>query len=235
MNRGELVTEVGEKLGFSYDVDGSYEQNYLRDLANRAVVDVLLKTHIYIQLGDADLTAGVSEYRLDSNILAIDDGRGSTPAGIGHYVVVGLDEMIARQSAGIVSPTYRKVIAMEGDLLIVDPVPETDESLRFYYVPKPQDMTNDSDDPAGSVFGGIPTQHHSALTYYMLWQGAEYDDKEAPMKPLEYRAVYRDLCTEIQEARRRLRGRRRPGPPQIGYPDTKRALLGRNDIYYSGR
>ena len=228
MNRGELVEEVGQQLGLGYDRDG-YERDFLRDLANRAVVDILLKTHVYIQIGDVALTSGVAEYRMDTNVLAIDDGSGSTPAGIGHYTVVGLDEMIQRESVGIVSPTFRKVLAFEGDLLIVDPVPESDESLTFYYVPRPTAMSDDGNDPSSSAYGGIPVEHHDAVIEYMSWRASMYEGASSPLKPQEYRVSYLGMLKDIQTARRRMRGRRIV-VPRIGYPD-KRRVITKNSAY----
>ncbi len=229
MNRGDLVERVGEKLGLAYDVAG-IEQDFLQAWCNEAVVDVLLNTHIYTKIGDTTLTSGTSEYRMDSTVLAIDDGSGTTPAGVGHYLVVTLDEMIARQSANVVSPTARKVISIQGDLLIVSPTPSSSETLRFYYVPKPTTMTSDSHNPSSTTYGGIPDQYHRAIEYYMLWQGSEYDDKQAALKPQDYYQIYLGECAKIRKRKGGSRDRRML-PARIGYPSNRKPFLGRNDIY----
>lgn len=228
MNRGDLVRRVGEKTGLAYDVSGQ-EQTMLQDWANEAVVDVLLRTHIYLKIGDLALTSGTAEYRMDSTVLAIDDGRGSTPAGIGHYLVIGLDEMIQRQSADPATAATRKMIAIEGDLLIVYPTPSSDETLRFYYVPKPTVMSNDSHDPSSSTYGGIPTQYHRAIEYYMLWQASEYDDKQVALKPLDYKQLYMQECSDVRKEKRKNRDRRLTRA-RIGYPES-RTMSVRNDVY----
>lgn len=233
MNRGDLVKYVGEELGLAYDVSGN-EQDFLRQWATEGIVNILLETHCFLQIGDQDLTAGTAEYRLDASVLAIDDGRGSTPAGIGHYRVITLDEMISRQSVDPVSDSFRKFIAIEGDLLIVSPTPSTDETLRFYYVPKPTAMSNDSHDPSTITYGGIPTQFHEAIQAYMLWRGSRYDQKETTgardMGPKDYFELYQGWLKKIVQYRRRMRDRRNP-EPLIGYPSSRRPFISPNSMY----
>lgn len=231
--RGGMLSRVGEKLGLAYDIDG-FEQSWLYDLFNRAIEEVLLKTHIYIAIGDVALTAGNSEYRLDTSILAIDDGRGSTPAGIGRYQIIGLDQMIEIQSSNLVSATYRKYVAIEGNLLIVAPTPSTDETLRFYYVPKPTATSLDTHDFTNVTYGGLPDWADVAVQYYMLWQAAEYDQKQPTsnkdMGPMDYKGAFDAECKEIRMRRRQMRSRYSVSP-RVGYPDTRRPVRSRNDTY----
>jgi hypothetical protein len=237
MNRGMLVERVGEKLAWDYDRTG-IEQDLLQDLANEAVVDLLLRTHVYRQFADLTLTSGTAEYRLDANILAIDNGRGSTPSGIGAYIIVSLAEMIDLQSVDLVTSVH-KYISIEGDLVIVTPTPSSGETLRFYYVPKPTVMSADTHDPSASIYGGVPTQYHAALEYYMLWKASERprdtDRLDLILKPGDFFGEYERACKDIRVRLRRLRGR---GDPlgRIGYPGSRRSGS-RNDVYpyYSGR
>lgn len=231
MTRGELVTRVGQKLGLAYDIAGD-EQTLLQDLCNEAVVKVLQRTHVYTRIGTMTLTDGYSEYRLDSDVLAIADGKGDTPAGIGHYKLIPLEEMIRRQAVSAGGSSWQKAIAMEGNLMFVSPTPSSGEALTFYYVPRPTLMTVDSYDPSNILYGGIPTEHHDAIEYYMLWQGAEYDDKEHALTPKDYHDIYVSLCNDIRKHKRQLRGRILL-EPQIGYPSSRRSLSSRNDVYPS--
>lgn len=236
MNRGQLVTRVARKMGLSTAV-ASDDLQFLQDMANDAVIETLLRTHINIHMGDMTLHNNVAEYRLDSNILAVDDGRGSTPAGIGNYEIVSLEEMIRRQSTGYVTPTWRKVIAFDGDLLIVSPTPATSEVLRFYYVPRPTTMladattTADANDPATDTYGGIPSQYHRALEYYMLWQAAEHVEKQVPLGPLNYFQLFEAECQLINDRKRQMVGRRLTRAV-VGYPDARQHPT-RNDVYPS--
>jgi hypothetical protein len=227
MTRGELVNMVAAKLGMREAAETTLIQTW----ANAAVVDVLLRTHAFLQMGDMDLVADVSEYRLDPKVLAIDDGRTSTPAGIGPYQVVTLAEMIAYQSINPVGSGMRKMIAIQSDFLIVAPVPSTSETIRFYYVPRPDPMTADANDPSDSTYGGLATEYHRAIEYYMLWQGSEYDDKVTAVAVKEYRAAYENECRDIRKRTRRKAGRGLRGG-RAGYPAMFRT--GRNDVYSSG-
>lgn len=228
MNRGQLVARVGRKMGLS-TVNGTDDLAFMQDMANDAVIETLLRTHIHIDIGEMDLTSGQAEYRLDDSILAVNDGRGSTPAGIGNYEVISLEEMIRRQSVGYVTPTWRKVIAFDGDLLIVNPTPSDSEVLRFYYVPRPTPMTADANDPSDTTYGGIPTQHHRALEYYMLWQAAEHQQIAYQGGAPEYFVLYENECKLIVDRKRQMVSRKL-APIQVGYPSARRHPL-RNDVY----
>jgi hypothetical protein len=229
MNRGQLVARVARKMGLKTTA-GSDDLAFLQDLANAAVVEVLLRTHAFVDIGEMTLISGTAEYRLDSNILAVDDGRGANPAGIGNYKIVPLEEMIRRQSAGYVGPSARQVCAFDGDLLIVSPTPADSATvIRFYYVPKPTVMSADSHDPSDITYGGIRTEYHRALEYYMLWQAAEDVEKTSPMRPTDYFEIFQGECKLVRDRRWAMQGRKL-APAQVGYPDSRREPL-RNDVY----
>lgn len=239
MNRGRLVARTAAYLGLGTDV--TEELTLLQEWANEGVLEVLLETHCYIQIGDLTLTSGTSEYRQDTSILAIDDGRGSTPSGIGPYQLVTLADMIQYQSISSVSPTWQKLIAFQGDLMIVHPVPSTGETLRFYYVPRPSAMTDDSHDPSNATYGGIPSEYHRAIEYYMRWQAAEYDDKgggffrgHAFAPGSTYKQSFDEEIKKILKRKRKKEGGRTLRPARVGYPGSQRVPL-RNDVYPGGR
>jgi hypothetical protein len=228
MNRGQLVDRVARKMGLETTL-GSDDLDFLQDLANAAVVETLLRTHFFIVIGDMALIPGTAEYRLDSSVLAVDDGRGSTPAGVGNFEVVSLEEMIRRQSIGYVDPTWRKVLSFDGNLMIVSPTPDVSESLRFYYVPRPLPMTDDDNDPSDTQYGGLPSEHHRSLEYYMLWQAAEDVEKRVPLGPNDYFTFYMNECKLVRERKWGLAGRKL-APSVVGYPDSRRHPT-RNDVY----
>jgi hypothetical protein len=188
VTRGQLVSRVAAKLGFST----SEEIGFLQAWANEGVVDVLLKTRVYVDIGVATLTSGESLYRGDVNALAIHDviTRGwelRTPAEL---------------DAGM------RGIAFQGDLIQVSPPPSEDTEILFRYVPEPTPMSADSHDPSDPTYGGIPNEYHRAVEYYMLWQGAEYDDKQAALSPKDYRGAYESECLDIRKRERRKGTRR---------------------------
>lgn len=227
--RGGLVQRVGEQLGLAYDRAG-YEQTFLRSLWDRAIKDVLLRTHCNVRIGDMPLSNGVSEYRLPTSVLAILDGRVSTPAGLGHYNVITLDEMISRQSTNPASDSYRKYVAIQGsDLLIVSPTPSTSETLRIFYIAAATASSSDSNDFTNQTYGGLPSWCADAVEYYMLWKAAEFDDKSAPLKPT-YRDLYLTTVAEVKRNTRRKQDRRDPAS-RIGYPSRRQAVPTKNSQY----
>jgi hypothetical protein len=188
MTRGQLVSRVAAKLGFST----SEEVGFLQAWANEAVIDVLQRTRAYVDIGVATLTSGESLYRGDVNALAILDvvTRGwelRTPAEL---------------DAGM------RGIAFQGDLIQVSPTPSEDTEILFRYVPEPAPMESDDHDPSSPTYGGIPNEYHRALEYYMLWQGAEYDDKQAALSPKDYRGAYESEVLDIRKRERRKGTRR---------------------------
>lgn len=236
MTRGDLIRKVAADFGLEVDA-GSAELLLLQEWANEAVIEILVETHVHIDMIDVQLTAGYAEYRLPSTILAIDNGRGSTPAGIGPYVLVGMADMLDLQAAAPVATGPRKYIAIEGDFMVVTPTPQDSETLRFYHVPEPTPMTDDSQDPSNAVYGGIPVWAHRAIEAYMKWKAADYDDKgggfwrgHAFAPGAAYKDIFDGECALIKARKKRMRGRVSV-MPRVGYPDTWKFPGRRNDTY----
>lgn len=240
MTAGELVFVVSRSLGLS-DTAGGDELKLMQRWANQAVVDILLKTHYRVTWVTQALVAGTSEYTLATSILAIDNGKGTTALGVGQYVLVGMEEMIAFQESGL-SYSSRPLIAIEGDLLTVAPTPTAADTLKFLAVTRPTALvttanlgttTDDAHDPSNTTYGGIPEEHHRAIEFYMLWRGAEYDDKSNRTYDRASAQSYLDRYNEelklIRNSRRRKHGRFAI-PSRVGYPPVA-AATGRNDIY----
>lgn len=224
MTRGDLVFVVARSLGLD-DTVGSDERALLDFWASQGVLDILMKTHAYVELSTATLAAGVSEYELDSDILAIDNGRGGSVSSIGAYEVVSYAELEELQALGAYSG--RSKLAIEGNKLFIYPAPATGDYLEFLYVPRPTPMTSDLHDPSDITYGGIPPEWHRAIEFYMLWRGAEYDDndKKTETSFKNYERELHDIRKEKLKRRSRSTIRARVGyPPVVG---TSR----RNDIY----
>lgn len=227
MNRGQLITVVSAKIGLNMSA-GHAERALMEGWANEGVVEVLLATHCYTEIGDMALTPGAAEYRLDDDILAIANDKITSSSGAGTFSVITLEEMIDRQAANTAQTGGTTVVAMEGNLLVVFPTPSTGTTIRYYYVPRPTPMTDDAHDPSTANFGGVPSEYHKAIEYYMLWQGAEYDNKKAPMSPQDYATAFEGLCKKYRKAHRQ-RAQRGLRPGRVGYPG--RNFGRRNDTY----
>lgn len=231
MNRGRLIAHTAAKLGLSTRAGGE-ELTLMEEWAQKAVVDVLLRTHCYVEIGDMNLTAGVSEYRTDADILAVLNDRITSASDKRHFQVVSLAEIIDYQNANdayATSSTGASFVAFEGNLMVVYPAAASGDTVRYFYIPRPTNMTSDADDPATAAFGGIPEEYHDAILYYMLWQGAEYDDKRAALTPGDYFKIYEGLCASYRKMHRRKAGRGLR-PARVGYPGSWH-LGRRNDVY----
>lgn len=231
MTRGSLIQRIARKTSLD-GTTGSEDYNLIAALLNEAVVEVLLRTRIYIQQVDVALTAGTSDYRLDASILAVENTRGTTPAGSGAPEIISTAEMIARQATNVQNAGWRRALSFEGNLLTVNPTPDTSESLRFWAVLKPTAMTSDSQDPSTPALGGIP-EPHRALEYYCLWQLAEDVEKTIPQGPKDYHDQFVNECKLISYRKHHIGGRQL-AVASIGYP-TSRRLPQRNDTYPSQR
>jgi len=231
MNRGQLVFECSRALGLDDTASGD-ELTLMQRWANRGVKDVLLRTYCYVDLGDMTLSAAVTDYRIDSSILAIrnmhvtsaTDTSQVSPLPIVDMQTV--DEYLDANPAAA-DPT---MAAFYGTLLRVAPTPSGANVIRFYYTPNPSDMTDDTHDPSNATYGGIPAEYHEGILYYMLWKGAEYDDKQAALSPKEYRQAYEGLLADIRKQLRKKSGRGL-NPARVGYPMHSRFGTSRNDVY----
>ena len=225
MNRGQLVERVGHKLSFDTSA-GSDELALLEAWANEGVVDVLTRAKCFVDIGELTLSANQKDYRLDNSILAILE-RTIETSYTPLTVVSAADMYDYRRGQTASSPA--RFLAAEGSLLMVYPTPTEAQVIRFLFVPRPLPMTDDAHDPSNATYGGIPSESHRAIEYFMLWQGAEYDDKAIPQKPAEVKALYLDEIREVKK-KHRMKSGRGLSPARVGYPDTHRYIR-RNDVY----
>jgi hypothetical protein len=229
MTRAEFKARVARKIGLT--LDGGDEETFLNNTFPDAIVEVLLETHCYVELGDMTLTANQAEYRMDSNILALEDAR-ETSSGQGYASypqVVSLQEILSLQTLSQSGSPVQK-IAMQGSLLVVWPTPSLADVIRFVYVPRPTATSSDTHDSSNTTYGGIPTEYDRALEYYGLWQASEYDEKKLAEGPKDYAQQFHDECQKVKERMRRRQGRRLR-PARIGYPGTQLRSPSRNDVY----
>jgi len=250
MNRGEVIFEVSRSLGLDdtpVGTDNAADELILMQRwVNSAITDVLNKTRCYLDEADMALDAGVTSYRIDNDILAVDEISAPDASGMPYMLMEVPNQTIqdilyrdAPQVPG--TPSY---YFCKGDYLRVAPAPSDGVVLHYFYVPRPKEIpadgTPDSDgaDLSDPQWGGIPSEYHDAVTAYVMWQGAQYDDKgggfyrgHAFAPGSAYQGIYDD---RIKEIRKELRGKGSRGmhPARVGYPD-RRGPGFRNDQYPS--
>lgn len=242
MTRGQLVFECARALGLD-DTANSDELTLLQRWVNRGIVDMLLKTHCYVDIGTMALRADVTDYRIDSSILTVDNITLPDTTGAPYSLdVVNMTDLIPYLDPSIAATVTPTKAAIEGTLLRVAPSPSSAISLTYIYVPKPTEIPadgttgSDNIDPSTAQYGGIPTEFHDAILAYMMWQGAQYDQQGggffrghafAPGSAFE--SVYTARCAEIRRQLRRKKGRGL-APGVVGYPD-RHGITRRNDVY----
>lgn len=236
MNRGEFVFEISRAFGLD-DTAGSDELILMQRWYNRAVEDVLIKTRCFVDIGTMNLQAGVTDYRIDSAVLVVDnitlpDNSGSVYG----LEIVPMTETLPYLGANI-APGVPVRAAIEGTLMRVVPAPSTAVVLTYVYVPRAAlaaadgTTTADSVDPSSSSQGGIQTEYHEAILAFMAWKAADYDDKTTALRVQDYRKAYEGLCVDARRAQRRKSGRGMHAG-RVGYPD-RRGPSSRNDVYPS--
>lgn len=239
MTKGEFIFEISRAFGLD-DTAGSDELILMQRWLKRGIVDVLVKTHCYVDIGQMGLEANVTDYRTDTSLLAllnvtIPDSLG-TPTELD---VLSMDEILPYLSDAIATSATPTKVAIEGTLMRIAPRPASAVTLTYVFVPRPSSMGtdgtkgNDALDASDATYGGIPDEMNDAIIAYMSWQAAMYDDKQAALSPVEYRQQYEGLCKDAKKQGRRKAGRglhrgRVGYPGSIGYPS-------RNDVYPSPR
>lgn len=196
-NFGQLKTRVTRKLGLD-STSGSDEQDMIGEHLNEAVVEILLETHCRLARSTAALTSGSEDYELDTDILAIHEIIDS--GGIPLVRVTETEMHNLRQGAATSTSSMRYAVA-GSNMLMVWPEPSSTQTLTIYYVPRPTAMSSATHDPSTATYGGIPSEHHKAIEFYALWQGADYDDDNSSGQGDRYLRDYSNALSRIKKDR----------------------------------
>jgi hypothetical protein len=170
---------LGLALGTSDDaVD---EDALLVELANEAVLDILLRTRVHVRHGDVILTNGYSEFDIDPTVIlrvhSISRGAGAPngPVTLYEEPLAELDE---------------SGFAFTGHNRLVLGAPGTGDTATMWFTPTPQAMSSDASDPSNEVHGNIPPQFHRGILNYMLWHSADQAGDSQAGRGERYRAIY---------------------------------------------
>lgn len=196
------------------DTDSSLTGNdatFVTEWANRAVRDVLIKTHVRVRELSMSLTSGTDEYALDTDILQMLSLRSNDGADDREMEPLTLEDLNRRRIHGDLSSGPARYYSLQGsDYLIVYPIPGSGESLLGEYVPKPTEMSSASHDPSNTTYGGIPVEYHDVIELYILHHGARSDDHQASARGQQYQAQYLRRIGEMRAELFRKRGVSRP-------------------------
>lgn len=219
------------KLGLD-TTSGGTEESQLIAWLNEGVVDVLLRARVNVNSATMSLSAGTSDYTLDSTTLAINDITYTSAAGTSGSLIRVTPEDILRFRTGTpaTGATVRYYALNGHDLLMVYPTPSAADTLTIYYVPRPTALSSTSStahDPSSETYGGIPSEYHKAIELYALAQAAEFTDHKPSQYGARYKAEYEGKLLEIRRAMRH-KGGRSLGPAIVG---KRRPLVGDNSQY----
>lgn len=187
-----LCNDVAQVIGLSVNT-GDLTQGdgpFLVAKANEAVVDMLLRTHVYVSSTTIALSANTSDYTLSSTILAIEDIY-LTSGGANYRVkrLATTDLINLRLFSVTTSPV--QMYALSGaNLLLVYPTPAAADTLNVYYIPRPTALSAVGDDPSSASLGGIPSEYHPGLELYMQWKAADAFDDGSSSNGETYRRYY---------------------------------------------
>lgn len=207
-NLGQFRNRVALKIGLDNSPD-SIEQVEIDSWINEAIRDILMETQVYVVEGVANFTSGTSDYTLDSKILDIKDVF-ITSDGINYTLdKVSPDAIIQYRRGQNVATGPARYYAVNGaNNIMVWPIPGSSDTMTFWYVPRPIELVNASDDPSDSSHGGIPTEWHKGIESYALWQAGDYADDSSSQNGLTYQQLYEKWLLKIKKERSRKGGRR---------------------------
>lgn len=188
----DFRTRVSAKTGLETTA-GSTELALIDSWANEAVRDILIRTHCFIDRGTMTTTAGERDYDLPTSILAIVEFLGPDTNAVDRPLLrlSPIEILRERAQSSTTNQAYVTKYAVQGsNQLLLYPTPASTMTLTIYYVPKPTEMSGGSHDPSTATYGGIPSEWHKAIEYYMLWQAGDYDDDSSSGQGERYRLLY---------------------------------------------
>lgn len=188
MNLSTFRTRVGRAIGLS--TSDSDDLALIDSFVNEAVVQFLKDTKVNVLKASLSVTAGSSDYTLDTDILSLTDVWFDPYNGQETLLEPRDSRDIVRmrlfESAADVSPRY---YGMQGaHLLMLHPAPASNSDLlHILYVPRPSSVLSaTADSPAGTAYGNIPEEYHPTVEAYAKWKAAQAEEH----KPSKFGEVF---------------------------------------------
>lgn len=181
MNRGQLTKRVIQILGLD-DTVGGEEATIVHDLINEGILDISRRSKLNMRCVNIHVPAGNSYFQIAAPILTMMDLRRMP----GDVVMTQkhADEVLDDSSGLSFSVVGYNSLLLSGGS-------GSDRDYKAWFVPRPQEMTDDAHDPSDPTYGGIPDEfHYTALLNYVLWNGADYGDDITSQSGERYRMLY---------------------------------------------
>jgi hypothetical protein len=198
----QYQTKIGRKIGM--DITDAGDLTAMRDWLNEAYEDFLLETHVNVHTGVAATSAGVGDYDLSTNILAVLEVHTVDTSGdVLFFQPVTPEEILRRRTGGVVTTRRGGYFATQGiNKLMLFPTPTEAYNITFYYVPRPTALSVSSDVPSS-----VPAEYHKALEFYALSEAADEDDDGTSLQGDRYRLLYEGFVSKARRQKQWRGGR----------------------------
>ena len=169
----DAINRTSRTIGLS-QAAGHPERALIVDWYNEAVDQFLVDTKMVVKTVSLACTAGVGDYTLDAQIIALKDLY-YVPVSGTSFLMQPVDATEI-QSRRLLNPSViqtPELYALAGSTtLMVWPTPtsSTDAIHGLYAAHAASAMTADTHQPDTDVYGGIPVEWHPTLLDYVLWQ-----------------------------------------------------------------
>jgi hypothetical protein len=220
----QLQTRVARAIGLSLTVTA--DMALMLDWYNEAVEQFLRETKVNIRPASLSLTAGQSDYTLDTDIMAMQavwyepgDGTQSLMQAISPEDMY-LNRMVEVTGGG--PPTFYALLGAH--TLMIDPSPSAGDAINMLYVPRPAAMAASSDSPAATAMGNIPSEYHPLLEAYVKWKAGQAEEHRPSENGLQYQSEWERGITAVKGQLRRKAG------PVIGSVRLGRGGLGNRAV-----
>ena len=158
--------------------------------ASDAVIDMLMRTHCYIDTATMALTSGQGDYDMDASILAIEDIYASSSGSNFRLTRKSSTDLINLLIFSVTTSPEQYYAVAGTNMLMLYPAPLLADTLTIYYVPRPDPLVSPNDDPSNISLGGIPPEFHYGLELYMQWKAGDAFDDESSQSGETYRILY---------------------------------------------
>jgi hypothetical protein len=173
MTRKQMADQIKAWLGLQ-DIAVMDEAAMIDQQLWLGTIDLLARTKCVARCVELQMLVGVSEYRLNHQVLAlVDIENGARPR--------------ARRDQSGLSPSFALI---RSDILRVTPTPSATGELAVWGVLRPQMMAADTDSPGDENFGAIPDEFQDAILAYAMWKLADYADDGSSGQGERYRVMY---------------------------------------------
>jgi hypothetical protein len=188
VNRGQITKRAIQILGLDDTVNGE-EATIVHDLINEAILDISRRSKLNVRCVNMHVPAGSSYFEMADGILTMMDLRRMPVGASGSADGMMLTQ---RHADEVLSDSSGLTFSVVGyNTLLLSGGTTSDRTYKAWFVPRPQPMSSDTQDPSDPLYGGIPDEfHNTALLNYVLWNGADYGDDITSQSGERYRLLY---------------------------------------------